>query len=93
MRYTTLILLCVLVSACGRAVPSQLVTINGYDVASKTTIDPINLWCDYANRSRGIAGQVHHGERVTFIRQEGQGALVRTASGVEGWINIQFLRR
>jgi len=82
-----------LLSACARTVPVQTVTVNGYDAASGIVIDPINLWRDYADRSKGIAGQVHHGERVTFIRQEGQGAFIETANGVRGWLNAQFVRR
>lgn len=82
-----------LLTACARTVPAQMATINGYDASTRIVVEPINLWRDYADRSKGITGQVHHGDRVTFIRQEGQGALVRTSAGVEGWLNIAFIRR
>ncbi len=88
-----LILVLFLLTACGRVVPVQTATIDGYDAASGTTIDPINLWKDYADRSKGVTGTVRHGERVSVIRQTGSGVLVETSAGVRGWLNAAFVRR
>lgn len=87
------LVLLLLLSACARTVPVQTVTINGYDAESRTTIEVINLWRDYADRSKGVAGTVRSGERVTLIHQDGQGALIETAQGVRGWLNVAFIRR
>ena len=90
MRWFLLLSLCGALVFCGT--PPQTVTISGYDAASKTTITPINLWRDYADRSKGIAGVVQNGEHVLLIRQEGGGALVQKTDGVQGWLSAQFIQ-
>jgi hypothetical protein len=75
-------------AACGAR--ARVVTVDGTD-ATGALVDPINVWSRYAPRGR-VVGQVRHGERVTLLRQEGAGALIRTAQGLEGWIGAAFVR-
>lgn len=74
-----------------RASPAQTVVMNGYDQASGTTIDPINVWDDYATRQTVVA-RVHDGARVTMLRRSGDGVLIRTRDGVEGWVTYWFIK-
>ncbi len=65
-------------------------TIDGWDPASKSVIDPLNLWKDY--QSRTYAGKVRHGEIVTLVKREGDGVLIETKSGLRGWITYFFIK-
>lgn len=67
-------------------------TINGYDPATKTIINPINVFKDYENRNLGISGKAKHGEKVTILEKSGTGVKVRTNSGVTGWVSNWFVR-
>jgi uncharacterized protein YgiM (DUF1202 family) len=91
MRVILLLFFCATLVSCGT--PPQTVAITGFDAASGTVIDPINLWRDYTDRSQGIAGIVHHGESVTLLREQNGGALVQKGDGAQGWLNTQFIAR
>lgn len=72
-------------------------TISGYDHATKTIINPINIFKDYDNRMLGISGKARHGEKVTILERKGSGephgVKVRTSSGVVGWLSNWFVKR
>lgn len=65
-------------------------TIDGWDPATKSIIDPINLWKNYETRT--YAGNVQHGEKVKFIKRDGDGVLIETKSGIQGWVTYFFIR-
>ena len=65
-------------------------TMDGWDPASQTAIDPINLWTNYENRT--YAGKVHHGEKVWYVKREGDGVLIETKSGNRGWVTYFFIK-
>lgn len=67
----------------------QLVTINGSD-GQGGIIDPINVSATYQPRGRTVA-QVHPGEQVTMIKRDGDGVLIRTRDGTEGWVTYWFI--
>lgn len=68
----------------------RIVTINGYDAATNTTIDPLNLWSDYQDRK--WVGKVRHGEKVYFLNREGDGVYIETQEGQKGWITYWFIK-
>lgn len=88
-----LLLAALLLSACGATTPSlRVVTMDGLDAASGTTLPTINLWDNYQTRAH-ITGRAHHGETATLLRQDGAGCEVRTASGAQGWVTCaNFVR-
>ncbi len=67
-------------------------TINGYDSATGSIIDPINVFNDYENRNLGISGKAKHGEKVTILEKSGNGVRIKTGSGVTGWISSWFVK-
>lgn len=69
------------------SIPPPMVAIKAGEVAG-----PINLWRDYADRSKGVAGTVQDGERVYLLEKTNDAALVRTQEGTRGWLNIAFIR-
>lgn len=69
-----------------------MVTLDGEDTNAGLVIQEINLWKDYNDRAKGIAGKGRHGEEVELVRRAGDGVLVRTGSGVEGWVTYYFIR-
>jgi hypothetical protein len=80
-----------LLTACGTTAPAdtilRTVTINTDDPASGTRIDPVNVWKDYNNRGAGVAGRVHHGDKVGLVRQDGSAVPIRLNDGTQGWVN------
>lgn len=68
---------------------AQLVTVSGSD-GQGGIIDPINVSETYVPRGRTVA-QVHPGDRVTMLRREGQGVLIQTSAGVQGWVTYWFI--
>ncbi len=67
----------------------RIVTIDGTDDVGDV-IPELNLWENYQTRT--WAGRVKHGEKVFFIRREGDGVLVETKSGLKGWITYWFIK-
>lgn len=67
-------------------------TINGYDSATGSIIDPINVFKDYENRNLGISGKARHGEKVTILEKSGSGVRIKTGSGVVGWVSNWFVK-
>ena len=65
-------------------------TIDGYDPASESIIDPINLWSDY--ETRVYAGKVRHGEKVKIIKRVGDGVLIEKQNGKRGWLTYFFIK-
>lgn len=83
----------ILLTACGTTnTPTQTATLDGYDSASGTTLQTINIWRNYTDRNQGLAGKGTHGEAVQLIRREGDGVLIQTSAGVRGWVNYRFIR-
>jgi hypothetical protein len=82
----------ILLVSCGtQTVPTMAepVTINGSDGVGGT-IDPINVSATYNPRGATVA-QLHPGTKVTMLRREGDGVLIRTSDGVEGWVTYWFI--
>ena len=71
--------------------PARMVTIQGRDEQG-TVIDPVNVWKSYTDRSQGVVGQAHDGDRVTFIQQQGGGTQIELPNGVRGWVNSAFIK-
>jgi len=67
-------------------------SITGYDSATGSIIDPINIFIDYENRNRGLAGKAKHGETVTILEKSGRGVKIRTNSGITGWVSDWFVK-
>lgn len=65
-------------------------TIDGWDPATNSIIDPLNLWENYETRT--YAGKVRHGNKVWYVRRNGDGILIETKSGQRGWITYFFIR-
>ncbi len=68
----------------------KYVTLDGQDEG--ITIKEIRLWKDYNNRMSGVATTASHGEKVTFIRREGDGVLVETKNKIRGWVTYYFVK-
>lgn len=68
----------------------RIVTIDGTDNDAGDVIQDINLWENYQTRT--WAGRVKHGQKVYFIRREGDGVLVETKSGLKGWVTYWFIK-
>ena len=67
-------------------------TINGYDSATGSIIDPINVFKDHENRNLGISGKVRHGEKITILEKSGNGVRIKTSSDVTGWVSSWFVK-
>jgi hypothetical protein len=67
----------------------QTVTINASD-GTGGTIDPINVWATYTPRGRTVA-RVHGGDTVTMLRRDGDGVLIETSDGTQGWVTYWFI--
>lgn len=74
------------------AVTGRSVTMDGFDPATGTIIAPINIWKNYTDRTQGVVGTVLHGQYVTMIRQEGDGVLIQTPTGIRGWVSKSFIK-
>jgi hypothetical protein len=68
----------------------RTVTIDGTDPDVGVVIQEINLWKNYQTRT--WAGRVKHGQKVYFIKREGDGVLVETKSGLKGWVTYWFIK-
>lgn len=66
--------------------------MNGYDSATGSIINPINVFKDYENRNLGISGKASHGEKVTILETSGNGVKIKTASGITGWVSNWFVK-
>ena len=71
-------------------VTAKTVTIDGYDPAADTTMHEINIWGNYVSRS--YAGSVMHGEKVTMLKREGDGVLIKISDGTTGWVSYSFIK-
>ena len=67
-------------------------TITGYDSATGSIIDPINVFKDYEDRNLGISGKARHGEKVTILEKSGNGVRIKTGSDVTGWVSSWFVK-
>ena len=67
-------------------------SINGYDPATNSIIDPINLFISYENRGLGISGRTNHGEKLVILDRSGNGIKVKTSAGTMGWISSWFVK-
>lgn len=70
---------------------ARIVTIVGRDEQGNV-IDPVMVWKDYADRSQGVAGQAHDGDRVTFLSQQGGATQIQLSNGARGWVNSAFIK-
>lgn len=66
--------------------------LDGWDPDARITIQRINLWRDYDNRSVGIAGIGYDGEQVKLRMRRGDGVLVEQIGGTIGWVSYWFIR-
>lgn len=64
-------------------------TISGSD-GTGGTIDEINVWASYSPRGAVVA-RLRPGTQVTMLRRDGDGVLIRTSDGVEGWVTYWFI--
>jgi hypothetical protein len=63
-------------------------TINGYDKATRSIIDPINVF----KKSGALSGKTKNGEKVTILETGNDGWLrIETETGVTGWISPRFV--
>ena len=90
------IVLALVLAACGSTVTTsttstRTVTMDGYDRAADTTVDPINVWETYQPRGR-LVGRVSSGATVTMLQRDGDGVLIRAADGTEGWVTYWFIK-
>lgn len=69
----------------------RVVTINGRDEQG-SLIDPVNVWKSYTDRSQGVAGQAHDGQRVAFIQKQGGATQIELPNGARGWVNSAFIK-
>jgi len=72
-----------------RTVTAQMVTINGTDETG-ALIDPVNVWATYQPRGRVVA-HVRNGEQVAMLKREGDGVLIQTRDGTQGWVTYWFI--
>ena len=72
--------------------PPYTFTLDGYDKEAGVIVLKINLWKNYKDRFKGIVATVNHGEKVKVIKREGDGVLIKTAQGKEGWITYYFIK-
>jgi hypothetical protein len=86
-----LFLLCI-VCESGAAKPLQIVTISARDPTSGQVLDAVRVWKHYLNRSAGVVGSVHDGDRVGLVRQVEGAALIQLADGTQGWVSIDYIR-
>ena len=104
MKKIALLLFCLVIAGCVATkqdvVPdkkndgdnSNLVTIDGYDKSSRTTIKNINIWRDYNNRSKGIISIVQHGDRVKLLKRMGDAVFIETDRKQKGWVTYYFIK-
>ena len=52
----------------------------------------VNLWNDYDTREK-IVARLYHNEKVYLHKISGDGANIETESGVNGWLNKNFLSK
>jgi hypothetical protein len=69
-----------------------ILTINGFDPATNQVIDPINLWSEYYPSKKYSGKVVHHEQKVTLVRRQGDGVLIETLSGDQGWVTYFFIK-
>jgi uncharacterized protein YpmB len=72
----------------------KLLTIDGYDAATGTTIQKINVWSDYEKRT--YAFSLNHGDKVSILdRGIGSGnnwVRIKDNKGRTGYITDYFVR-
>jgi hypothetical protein len=71
--------------------PARMVTITARDEQG-ALIDPVNVWKSYTDRSQGVVGQAHDGDRVGFIQQQGGATQIELSNGARGWVNSAFIK-
>jgi hypothetical protein len=95
MKYLALlVIIAALLTSCGattEAVPATapIVTISGDD-GTGGIIDPINVSATYKPRGATVA-RVHPGDKVTMLRRDGDGVLIQTSDGTQGWVTYWFI--
>ena len=67
------------------------VTITGYDLSSDSYLYHINLWDDFENRDKIVARLVPR-EKVKMIKRVGEGVLIETRQGEQGWLSYFFIK-
>ena len=72
------------------SVLTRIVTINARDEGGHL-IEPLNVWRSYTDRGRGVVGVTHDGDKVGFVRQEGEGVLIQLSDGTQGWVGKGFI--
>lgn len=55
-----------------------------------TEAGTVNVWDNYQTRAQVVA-RLDPGTTVQLLRRDGNGRLIRTAAGVEGWVSRDFL--
>ena len=68
------------------------VTLDGYDASTNMTVEDINIWKDYNNRSLGISTRGKHGQKVKLLNKVGDGVEVETKDGKKGWVTYYFIK-
>jgi PBP1b-binding outer membrane lipoprotein LpoB len=91
MKYLVLLaILAALLVGCGGTPAGRDVTIDARDESGQV-IDPVNVWDNYQTRGAVVA-RVHHGDHVTLISRNGNGAEIVTSNGARGWLTYTFIR-
>lgn len=68
-----------------------MVTMDGTE-NGELAVPFINVWLDYEDRTKGMAGTVNHGTRVQLIRREGDAVLIELPHGKRGWVTYWFIK-
>lgn len=68
--------------------------LDGYDTASNTTIQTINLWKDPKDRYLGIISKANHEDFITITDYDvsTQCYYVETKFGAKGWVSKLFIK-
>lgn len=69
----------------------KMVTMDGTE-NGQLQVYTINIWKDYNNRDKGMSGTVNHGDKVFFVKRQGNGVLIETQGGQRGWVTHYFIK-
>lgn len=87
MRYLLILACLAALTGCGAASPAPPTETAHI---AQTDAGDVAVWRTYQPRGPLVA-RLAPGTAVTVLRREGEGVLIRTPAGVEGWVSRGFL--